>query len=858
MALIEILSDCSLWMDAAKGPQGGRLQVWLKRLTCGLRVFPVLVWVPFQLMAAELPVANLQAFHEEIAPVLKRACVHCHGPDKQKGKFRVDTLNPDMLKGEDLEWWLEVFDVVSNGEMPPEDADAHLEGHERASVVDWLSGELHQASLLKRSAKGRSSFRRLTRYEYDYALRDLLGLDYSLIDRLPPETASEDGFKNSSELLQMSAMQFQLYREISLKALRRVVVTGEKPTPVRYVLPLENLFNKASSSKKGQIFHRDSDNYSKQRRRPHLFKRETGSGVPFSGGSYQPLSNPAVDPEAPSPAVYMELPRNGEWKVGLDRFLPDEGTMRVSIRAARSSEELPGDVALRLGFSAHTSNNANFSNVISERDRIVKAPASAPEFIHFDIQLADIQRNPFRKLETKFPRRDEFLHIRNVTAVEGLHVQFDHVEITAPFHEQWPPPGHRVIFFDSRNRANESVYAREVLKQFMERAWRRSVKGSEVDRFLNLLAEYRPQFESMEEAMVEVLATVLAHPEFLYLSQGESTRTRQEVSHYELANRLAVFLWSSIPDAELLGLAKAGSLRDPSILAAQVERMLADSRAHRFSRHFVRQWLGLDGLQSVDHITDEELKAAMEEESVAFFQDVLSRNASVMDFIDSDYAVVNSRLARHYRIPDVHGVEFRRVPLESGHNRGGLLTGAGVLAMNSDGKDSHPLKRGVWMLERLLHDPPPPPPPNVPEVDLADPEIARMTLKERIADHRDDPACYSCHARIDPWGVALENYDAMGVFRTSIKGKPVDATSELFNKKTLAGIDGLKEYLLAERQDQFARAMTHKLTAYALGRHLAFADHADVSELTLQFRRKGDRLRDLVHLLVQSRIFNSD
>lgn len=858
MALIGILSDCSLWMDAAKGPRGRRIQVWLKRLACGLRVLPVLVWFPSQLMAAELPVANLQTFREEIAPVLKRACVHCHGPDKQKGKFRVDTLNPDMLKGGDLEWWLEVFDVVSNGEMPPEDADAHLEGHERASVVDWLSGELHQASLLKRSAKGRSSFRRLTRYEYDYALRDLLGLDYSLIDRLPPETASEDGFKNSSELLQMSAMQFQLYREISLKALRRVVVTGEKPTPVRYVLPLENLFNKTSSSRKGQVFRRDSDNYAKERRRPHLFKRETGSGVPFSGGSYQPLSKPAVDREAPSSAVYMELPRNGEWKLGLDRFLPDEGTMRVSIRAARSTEELPGDVALRLGFSAHTSNNANFSNVISQRDRVVKAPAGAPEFIHFDIQLADIQRNPFRKLETKFPRRDEFLHIRNVTAVEGLHVQFDHVEITAPFHEQWPPSGHRVIFFDSTNRTNESVYAGEVLKQFMERAWRRPVKGPEVDRFLNLFAEYRPQFESMEEAMVEVLATVLAHPEFLYLSQGESSSTRQEISHYELANRLAVFLWSSIPDAELLGLAKSGSLRDPSILAAQVERMLADPRARRFSRHFVRQWLGLDGLQSVDHITDKELKAAMEEESVAFFQDVLSRNASVMDFIDSDYAVVNSRLARHYRIPDVHGVEFRRVSLESGHNRGGLLTGAGVLAMNSDGKDSHPLKRGVWMLERLLHDPPPPPPPNVPEVDLADPEIAKMTLKERIADHRDDPACYSCHARIDPWGIALENYDAMGLFRTSIKDKPVDATSELFNKKTLAGIDGLKDYLLAERQDQFARAMTHKLTAYALGRHLAFADHADISELTLEFRRKGDRLRDLVHLLVQSRIFNSD
>ena len=858
MALIELLSDCSSWMDAVKGPRGRKIRGRLRQLTSGLRALPALGWVPCQLLAGELPVANLQAFHEDIAPVLKRACVHCHGPKKQKGKFRVDTLNPDLLEGGDVKWWLEVFDVVSNGEMPPEDGEVHLAGTERASVVDWLSSELHKASLLRRSEEGRSSFRRLTRYEYDYALRDLLGLDYSLIDRLPPETASEDGFKNSSELLQMSAMQFQLYREISLKALRRVVVTGEKPKPVRYVFPLENLFNKTSSSKKAQVFHRDSDSYPKQRRRQHLFQRATGRGVPFSGGSYKPLSHSEEDPGAPSPAVYMELPRNAEWKVGLDRFLPDEGTMRVSIRAARSTEELPGDVALRLGFSAHTSNNANFSNVISQEDVLVRAPASAPEFVHFDIQLADIQRNPFRKLETTFPRRDEFLHIRNVTSVDGLHVQFDHVEITAPFHEQWPPLGHRVIFFESGNRANEAVYAREVLGKFMERAWRRPVQRAEVDRFLSLFAEYRPQFESMEEAMVEVLATVLAHPEFLYLRQGESARGRQEISQYEFASRLAVFLWCSIPDAELLELAKTGSLREPSILRAQVERMLADPRARRFSRHFVGQWLGLDGLQSVDHISDEGLKTAMAEEPVAFFRDVLSRNGSVMDFIDSDYAVINSRLAKHYRIPDVHGVDFRRVPIGREHNRGGLLTGAGVLAMNSDGKDSHPLKRGVWMLERLLHDPPPPPPPNVPEVDLADPEIAKMTLKERIADHRDDPACYSCHARIDPWGIALENYDAMGIFRASIKGKPVDATAELFNKETLAGIDGLKQYLLAERRDQFTRAMTYKLTGYALGRHLTFADHADLGELTREFREKGNRLRDLVHLLVRSRIFSSE
>ena len=809
---------------------------------------------------AATPKADLNGFRKTVEPVLKRACVSCHGPDKQKGKFRVDTLDPDLLNGEDVSWWLEVFGVIGNGEMPPEDAEVHLQDADRAVVIDWLSREIQQASRVARSAQGRSSFRRLTRYEYDYALRDLLGLDHSLVDRLPPETASEDGFKNSSELLQMSSMQFQTYREIGLKALRRAIVTGERPKPVKYVLPLEKLFEQTAKSQKAKVFRRDDEKYANHRKRAHLLNRETGMGVPFSGGMYRPLDDTAAVQVQPSSKVYMELPRNNEWKVGLDRFLPDAGTMRISIRAARSTEELKGDASLQLGFSAHTSNNANFSNVISERDVLVKAPAGKPEFVHFDIQLADIQRNPFRKLETTFPRRDEFLHIRNVTLVNGLHVQFDHVEITAPFYAQWPPKTHTAIFFESGNRGDEAVYAREVLERFMGRAWRRSVALPEVDRYVKLFDEYRPQFESFEGAMVEVLATVLAHPEFLYLAQhdtGVHKAVPSGINEFELAGRLAVFLWSSIPDESLLDLARRGKLREPKVLAVQVDRMLADPRAKRFTRHFVSQWLGLDGLNSVDHIRDDQLKNAMADEPVAFFENMLQANGSVMDFIHSDYVVVNAKLAQHYRIPDVHGLHFRKVALEARHQRGGLMTGAAVLAMNSDGKDSHPLKRGVWMLERMLHDPPPPPPPNVPEVDLADPEIAKMTLKERIADHRDDPACYSCHARIDPWGIAFEHYDAMGSFRTTIKGKPVDATSKLFNNQPLAGMEGLKQYLLAERQDQFARAITHKLTAYSLGRHLTFADRADVEELTTQFRMQGDRLRDLVHLLVQSRIFNS-
>ncbi len=310
----------------------------------------------------------------------------------------------------------------------------------------------------------------------------------------------------------------------------------------------------------------------------------------------------------------------------------------------------------------------------------------------------------------------------------------------------------------------------------MGRAWRRPVTAQEVDQYMGLFATYRPGFATFQDAMVEVLATVLAAPDFLYLTERSAPapgKDAKRISDAELASRLAMFLWCSIPDQQLLDLARQGRLGDPKVLGAQVERLLADPRAQRFAQNFVRQWLGVDALDHLNVDTkqyggvfDEALKAAMKQEPIAFFDEVLAQNGNVLDFIHSDYVVINERLARHYHIEGVSGPEFRRVPVDAAANRGGIMTCAAFLAMNSDGKDSHPLKRGVWVLKRMLDDPPPPPPPNVPQVDLTNPEILKMTLKERIADHRNKPACYSCHSRIDPWGVALENYDAVGAWRT--------------------------------------------------------------------------------------------
>jgi hypothetical protein len=813
-----------------------------------------------------VPKANLTHFRKSVRTLLNQSCLACHGPDRSEGRLRVDQLNPNLLSGADIGQWREIYNVLSNSEMPPDnESDYALSNAERGNIVDWLSGELNKASLIRRNNQDHSSFRRLTKYEYNYALQDLLGLPYDLATKLPPETASEDGFKNSSELLQMSALQFETYREIGLKALKRATVSGERPQAVTYIISMQQEMSKATGGTNDKTFDKNDKSYSNNRTRQHLFNQETGKGIHFSNGKATPAPEAAAGQTPAASPVVLVLPRSNELKLDLGRFLPDEGIMRVRIRARRSTMAADEYAALRLIFSAHTSNNANFSQVISERDKPITAAADNPEFIHFDIPLGDIQRNPFRKLATTFPRRDEFLHIRNESNAhhqeEPLHVLVDYIEISAPFYEHWPPRTHTAIFMESANQSNENEYGREVLNQFLRRIWRRPVTTREVDQFMALFATYRPEFSTFEDAMLEVLATALATPEFLYLTQRVTSQTAKgpaKLSDLEFASRLSIFLWSSIPDNELLELAEQGKLRNPDVLTAQIQRMLADPRSSRFSQSFVHQWLGLDGMDSVTHITDDALREAMQQEPVAFFDEVLKNNHSAMDFIHSEYAVLNERLATHYRIPGVRGPHFRKIPIDPQTHRGGLLTGAAILAMNSDGSDSHPLKRGVWMLERILYDPPPPPPPNVPEVDLTDPDILKMTLKERIADHRDKPACISCHSRIDPWGIAFENYDALGIYRTQIQNNPVDATSELFNKQTLAGMDGLKRYLLTDRQDQFARAMVHKMAAYALGRPLTFGDRADIDTLTTQFRTQNDRLGDLVHLIIGSQSFNSN
>lgn len=855
-----------------------------------------------QLKSYEQPEPNLTVFREEIEPTLRAACYPCHGPEIAEGEFRVDTLNPNLFHGDDVSWWLEVSAVVGNGEMPPPNGP-DLADAERKRIIEWLSSEIQSAAQVRRADRGHSSFRRMTRYEYNYALQDLLGLAVDFADDLPPDPITHDGFENSSEMLQMTGKQFGEYLQLNRMALYQATVSGERPQPLHWSVSIERASAssfaelekeaKQESSRKaptedarGQNLAAAMAERNRQRdgrrgrgrtssRRPVYKNTATGQAVPIDWSYAQAKHawEPTLAaPNVPAPSGYVAvLPARQRMVVELGNRLPDSGTMRVRFRAGRVSPESsqPPKLALEFGWQADKEQQAAYR--ISNNLLVIEAHADEPAFYQFDIPLAKVHpRNPVRKTEELgFKDRtnpSEYIRFYNASAGEQADIQIDYVQVSAPVYETWPPKSHSAIFFAHESSDDEEVYASEIIARFMRRAWRRTVTEKEVETQMELFTQLRPICNDFEQAVVETLAAVLSSPRFLYLVQTDSSSSRadHQLSQFELATRLSMFLWCSLPDEPLLDLAAQGQLSDPEELIRQTQRMLADPRCQRFSRHFVHQWLNMSPLEfvSIDRRTypqyDDSLREAMWQEPIALFEEMLQNDSSVIDFIHCNYAVVNERLARHYRIGDVAGDAFRKVSLKPDDVRGGLLTQAGVLAMNSDGKESHPLKRGMWLLESILNDPPPPPPPAVPEIDLADPEIAKLTPKQQLADHRNKAACTSCHAKIDPWGIAFENFDALGNWRTQFAGKDIDASSLLYGSYELDGVDGVKRYLLANRQDQFVRAIVHKMSTFALGRPLTFDDRASTDRLTAELRREGDGLQTLIRLLVTSDLFRHE
>jgi hypothetical protein len=792
-----------------------------------------------------------------VAPLLKEHCQKCHSSTaaKPKGDLRIDKLNPDLLQGKDGDHWQEVLNRLNFGDMPPK-GEPQLAKADHELLTDWIVQEMRRAALAKNPA---THFRRLTRREYERTLQDLLGLSIEFGRRLPEDGRSKEGFRNDGDALRMSPLQYEMYLQIADEALAEAIVTGPAPEVHRYRL----------EAKKPPVVlpkpaNRPGESYDYQAKEK-TFTISDDCQFGKDKGSQQPVG--VLLPAAPRPFGEAALARP-DYRYGFRLHHPfRRGEMLIRVRAARVADE-PGQESTRppqlaVGLGCTNLHGVELRNV---GEPIV---IDHTELRTYELR-ARLENFPLPNPGPFRAQNCSILYAWNAASIIARdpnppRLKIEWMEFESPFLEQWPSASHTRILFPNTANLAEPDYAREVIRRFASRAYRGPLDPAELDRLMAFWTQSRQEADSLEASIRETLSVVLTSSRFLALPASRTSPTGKErLTDHELAARLSYFLWSSMPDETLLQLAEKGKLRDPKVLAEQTRRMIKDPKAWQFIEQFAEQWLELDRLQRVTVNKgrypefNDQLGTAMKLETIHFFGHVLQNDLSILNFLDADFTFVNEVLARHYNIPDVQGSAFRKVTLDPMLQRGGLLTQASVLTGNSDGLDGHPIKRGMWLLKNLLDDPPPPPPPNVPELDRAgDPKLKGLSITQALALHRNSNACAGCHTKIDPWGLAFEEYDAIGNWRKQKSSKTVDAKAELPTGVTVNGMKELKEELLRTRSDDLRRAMLRKVAGYALGRSLTLTDIEAMDTLVPTLKKREDRLAALIELIVAGEPFQT-
>lgn len=789
-----------------------------------LRTFQLLFVLLFIMPSPGLVTIN---FEEKVKPILQEHCFKCHGEKKQKGDLRLDTLSQDLLKNRvAAETWHDVRDTLNLSEMPPKKEDP-LSPDELKILTSWITQEIDALVAARTNTDGRVVLRRLNKTDYQNTMRDLLGIEMDYAKNLPPESLSEDGFRNNGGTLQISDLQLEYYLESARKGLAKAIVTGSRP----------NFFEEEFTTS--------------------INDKNRGSDI--------------LDKDQQFIAKLIDYPEDGEILI--------RAKVRAEFAEGRGYPQLRAAIGYRADVQAPR--------------RFIKSVDITSEDWHVIEFRARIENFPLpSKTQSKFPGlllwldnayaegRDKPIKARGkgkkTKARKGPltypQIEVASMEFKGPILDDWPPAHHQAILFPSNHHSNEEAYSKDILRHFMERAFRRPIRDEEITPYHRFFRSARPKMGTFEEAIRETLAMVLISPDFLYLIEPSGS-SKRSISNWELASRLSYFLWSTMPDARLFTLAKKGDLGKPDVLEKEISRMIADERSWQFVEQFADQWLDVGALQRVAINPnyypkfDSTLKASMRGETIHFFGELFQENLSALNILDSNFTMLDEPLAKHYGLTGPKGSRFERVSIKPGDHRGGILAHGSVLLGNSSGEDSHPVKRAVWIRERLLDDPPPPPPPNVPTLDSTDPNFASLSVRDQLAEHRKQVSCNECHRHIDPWGISLENFGADGLWREEIlrkkvKGKgmiklPVLSKATLPNGKKVEGLAGLKKHLLEDRREQFARAFTTKILTYALGRRLELIDEKSVTELTSKFIESDYRIKDLIHLVVTSKTFQS-
>ena len=450
-------------------------------------------------------------------------------------------------------------------------------------------------------------------------------------------------------------------------------------------------------------------------------------------------------------------------------------------------------------------------------------------------------------------------HLVKESSLNGPPLLIKSVEFEAPYYPVWPPKSYTEVFFKSKNQDNEELYGSEIIEKFMTRAFRRTLNDGELERYLNFWRNIRNDFNSFEEGIKEVLIAILCSPNFIYLNQPMNINSEELDDEYYLASQLSYFLWNSPPDEKLIELASEGRLYRN--LSRQINRMIKSPKIENMINGFSYEWLRLDRHKNMDvNVQEYEdytrfVKEDMFNETYEFMKYILVNDLSILNFIDSDFAMLNQNLAEFYGLNGVEGNEFRPVNLNKNQNRGGLLSQGSFLTGHSDGTQPHAIKRAVWLKEKILGDHPPPPPPNVPEIDPETPGFENLTLKEQLFLHRNKVSCMDCHMKIDPYGVIFENYDATGRYQLTMKGKPIDSKSVLPDGNEVDGIQGMKDYILKFKTEDFTKSIVKNLFSYANGRDVGFADEKEIKYIVDKVMKDNYSFKTVIKEIIYSPSF---
>jgi mono/diheme cytochrome c family protein len=767
--------------------------------------------------AAASPQPRDDAFVSGIVPLLDRYCFACHGGGKHKGDVRLDGWKDQGSAVADRQTWERVLQKVQAREMPPEDR-RQPSSRERARVVAWIETQVLHCDC-KRPDPGRVTVRRLNRVEYNHTVRDLLGVDFRPADDFPVDDSGY-GFDTIGDALSVPPVLIEKY----LVAARRIIDLAFGP---------------------GEVWMPQTNRYP-------VDLLEVGYNAKQRGDGWAALNSIEED----DVAVREDAPRGGEFMVRVKAY-------------ARQESARPMLLTFMLGATpvhmVEVETNAAAPRVYEAR---LAAPPGRPRLRAVVRRLKD-GLSEAEALKWKSGVQQKGAVLVEYMEVLGPLPPTDSSKATQTPSRQWrlPPEGAR-------------EQAAEFLRRFASRAFRRPVTGSELARLLDLADTVRtrcatmpgtnaePAFASAagscwEDGLRVALQAILVSPHFLFRGELQPDPDDPESVHpideYALASRLSYFMWSSMPDEELFALAGKGRLRRD--LAGQVRRMLRDPRTHALVENFGGQWLQLRNLDlaAPDARTfpafNDRLRASMRRETELFFEYVLREDRSALEFLTADYTFVNPILARHYGLPEASAAgaddpeEFRRVSLR-GTPRRGVLTQGSILLITSNPTRTSPVKRGKWVLDNLLGTPPPPPPPNVPE--LKEGRELTGTLRERMEQHRADPLCASCHARLDPIGFGLENFDGTGRWRSHEGQALIDASGRLATGEAFQGAEALTRLLAETKQEQFLRCLADKLLTYALGRGLEYYDKCALDEICRRAARHGNRMSSLITEVVKS------